>query len=152
MRCSSAAKRIPALVDGELSPAASTALRDHIAVCEKCRALETQLLSLGSALESWRPVAPSGDYGALMALVEQRSARPATPIYRAPRWAVAGAAALGIVVGTTLGIQAPQTPHPPLPTQEQAVSAMGLQSFDDSVHASLVVGMDLDDSPRESQQ
>lgn len=138
---------MPRYVDSEIERRLADALRAHLDRCEACRAEEAGLRTVMGALSAWEPTRPTRDFGALMSLIELKEAAGTkqirVPARVMPGWAVAGLAVVSIGIGVTLGAAHPgQTVVRAVPTQEQVVSALNLDSFDDSVHASLLHGIE----------
>lgn len=107
-------------------------------------------------LGDWRPVKPERGFDDLARRLERvTSGQPVSSgaaVRRVPAWAAATVAVLGIGLGTTLGVVTSEPPSASLPTEQQVVSAVGLHSFDDSVQASLIYGMEADEAGSEVKQ
>lgn len=96
-------ERLAALVDAE----ADTSLREHVATCERCRALVADLRTLRTALADLPDIAPSRPMRLLPAVDEPRRSRVGGVARRLFAPALIGGLALGVVGGagslSTLG-------------------------------------------------
>jgi len=145
MKCSKARKLIERYVDSALPESAAAELQAHLQSCEACRSEEARLRGVMDRLNEWRGVEPALGFDALMERIQHRSTaanRAAAPAWGVPSWVVAALAAAGIAVGTSLGLVSSGSEPAQPPTEEQVASAIGLNSFDDSIAASFVYGIE----------
>lgn len=85
MNCSEVVERLPALLEGELSPEAEQAVRLHLSACMACREEEHALVGAWDVLGDWEDLEPSADLTErIMARVRLDEA-VVVPLGR-PRW------------------------------------------------------------------
>lgn len=149
MRCSKARKLIDRYVDSALPRSAAAELEAHLRLCEACRADEERARGVLRRLEDWPAVEPAMGFEALWERIESRRTiahRAPGQTRAAPSWAAAVLAIAGIAVGTSLGMLTPGSEPAQPPTEQQVASAIGLNSFADSIEASFVHGMETGES------
>mgnify|MGYP005841566119 FL=1 len=149
MRCSKARKLIDRYVDSALPRSTAAELEAHLRSCEACRSEEALIRSVMRRLDQWPAVEPVLGFDSLWDRVQNRPtvADPVPgPARAAPSWAVAALAAAGIAVGTSLGMLTPGSEPAQPPTEQQVASAIGLNSFADSIEASFLHGMETGES------
>ncbi len=103
--CEKYQEMISAMLDGELSPAESEALIEHMSSCAECRELY-ELLSAVTASPVWElPEVPEGLHEHIMSGVRAHAGeqRRRELMHRLRPWAVA-AACLVLIVGVVLGV------------------------------------------------
>lgn len=104
MKCKTAEKWLSMSLDGELTPARQDRLNEHLATCERCRALKAQWERAGMLMRRQVPAAVTAEHMAvdvLRASRTQPSKRqvPLVPfVFRHPVWAGAVAAVLLLAV------------------------------------------------------
>lgn len=106
MECRDIRETISACVDGEASPEETASVREHLASCERCRALERQMRAVGAGVRQVRESVPDGFREAVFARLDAEGALP--PRKRtfsvSRRWTavpLAAAAALGFFLLTS---------------------------------------------------
>ena len=118
MGCRDIRETISAFVDGEASPEEAASVREHLASCERCRALERQMRAVGAGIRQVRGSVPDGFREAVFARLDAEGALPprrkAFPV--AWRWAaVPLAAAAGLGLFLLISREADRGPVPPGP-------------------------------------
>lgn len=146
MKCSRAKKLIPIYVDSRLSEVWARELQAHIDSCSQCRRESDGLRAALAALDVWEAPEPRLGFDALLARLEAPEVRRAKgSLWPVPRWAAAGLAVASVACGVYFGAYSPQAVRVECPSQQQVVAAMGLQSFDDVMEASLLHGVSSSD-------
>lgn len=103
MGCRDIRETISACIDGEASPGEAASVREHLASCGRCRALERQMRALGAGVRQVRGSVPDGFREAVFARLEAEGAiPPRKKLFPAAwRWAavpLAAAAAFGFIL------------------------------------------------------
>lgn len=140
MRCSEVEKLLSSHIDGELDAMRSCELREHIEGCAECATLQHQLVDTAALLAYWPDVEPGRGFDALQWRLQNSGSDRGHRfewMIPTPKWASAALAVASVMVGVFLGFAttgvAPEQP----PTEEQVVSALGLQPHDDILEASI---------------
>ena len=118
MGCSDLHESISACVDGEASPGEAAAVREHLASCERCQALERQMRAVGAGVRQVRGSVPDRFREKVFARLESEGALPKRKkvVPTAWRWAavpLAAAAGLGLFLLTSREVV--RGPAPPGP-------------------------------------
>jgi anti-sigma factor RsiW len=118
MGCRDIRETISACVDGEASPGEAASVREHLASCERCRALERQMRAVGAGVRQVRGPVPDRFREEVFARLESEGALPKRKkVFPAAwRWAavpLAAAAGLGMFLLTSR--EAVREPVPPSP-------------------------------------
>jgi anti-sigma factor RsiW len=112
MGCRKKQARLSAYLDGELSPKAAAAVREHLEACPQCASVLDRLAALDGALETVDGLTPPlGFVGRIVAVAEaqrERAAATRVPVFGRLRPAFSRVAALvtlvaGLWLGATLG-------------------------------------------------
>ena len=173
MGCRDIRETISAFVDGEASPGEAASVREHLASCERCGALERQMRSVGAGVRQVRGRVPDRFREEVFARLESEGALPKRKkvLPTAWRWAavpLAAAAALGffllapgdgireraILPTTTARMETPGS-SAPLTTEDREMIALldlledpaDLDANDDAEGMELLVPGDSADSP-----
>jgi len=106
MDCRDLRETISAFVDGEIPAEEAERVREHIASCPECRAVEARMRSLGDGVRQLRPPVPDGFRNAVFARLESEGALPPKRKAAPARWRraavpLAAAAALALVLLTS---------------------------------------------------
>ena len=106
MGCRDIRESISACVDGEASPGEAASVREHLASCERCRALERQMRAVGAGVRQVRGSVPDRFREEVFARLESEGALPKRKksFPAAWRWAavpLAAAAGLGLFLLTS---------------------------------------------------
>ena len=121
MGCRDIRETISACVDGEASPGEAASVREHLASCERCRALERQMRAVGAGVRQVRGSVPDRFREEVFARLESEGALPQRkrmfPV--SWRWAavpLAAAAGLGLFLLTSRdAVRGPFRGVPPPP-------------------------------------
>jgi len=168
MDCRDIRESISAFVDGEASPGEEAAVRDHLASCERCRALERQMRAVGAGVRHVRGSVPDRFREGVFARLESEGVLPKRkkPFPAAWRWAAvplaAAAAALGLFLLTSReAVRGPVPPSPQgnaaaLSTEDREMLALldiledpaPFDAVDDAEGVDLLVPGDSADSPK----
>jgi len=173
MGCRDIRETISAFVDGEASPGEAASVREHLASCERCGALERQMRSVGAGVRQVRGRVPDRFREEVFSRLESEGALPKRKkvFPTAWRWAaipLAAAAALGfflltpgdgireraILPTTTARMETPGS-SAPLTTEDREMIALldlledpsDLDANDDAEGMELLVPGDSADSP-----
>jgi anti-sigma factor RsiW len=116
MGCRDIRESISACVDGEASPGEAAAVREHLASCERCRALERQMRAVGAGVRQVRGSLPDRFREKVFARLESEGALPKRKKLFPAAWRfaavpLAAAAALGLFLLTSR--EAVRGPVPP---------------------------------------
>src|SRR5512143_3149903 len=76
MECRDIRETISAWVDGEASPGEAASVREHLASCERCRALERQMRALGAGVRKIQERVPDRFRLQVFARLESEGALP----------------------------------------------------------------------------
>ncbi len=131
MECRDIRETISACVDGEASPGETASVREHLASCERCRALERQMRALGEGVRQVRGRVPDRFREEVFARLESEGALPKRrkAFSTAWRWAavpLAAAAGLGLFLLTSR--DAPRGPTPPAPATARVGTSAPVRS------------------------
>jgi hypothetical protein len=118
MGCRDIRETISACVDGEASPEEAASVREHLASCERCGALERQMRAVGAGVRQVRGSVPDRFREEVFARLESEGVLPKRKkVFPAAwRWAavpLAAAAGLGLFLLTSR--EAVRGPAPPGP-------------------------------------
>lgn len=119
MECRDIRETISACVDGEASPGEAAAVREHLASCERCRALERQMRALGAGVRQLQGKVPDRFREEVFSRLESEGAlTPRKRLRPVPwRWAaVPLAAAAGLGFFLLVSREAPRVTALPAPS------------------------------------
>jgi anti-sigma factor RsiW len=116
MDCRDIRESISACVDGEASPGEAASVREHLASCERCRALERQMRAVGEGVRQLRGAVPDRFRQKVFARLESEGVLPKRKKLFPAAWRLAAvplaaAAALGLFLLTSR--EAVRGPVPP---------------------------------------
>jgi len=168
MECSDIRESISACVDGEASPGEAAAVREHLASCVRCRALERQMRAVGAGVRQLRGSVPDRFREKVFARLESEGALPKRKKLFPAAWRfaavpLAAAAALGLFLLTSR--EAVRGPVPPpqgsaaaLSTEDREMLALldiledpaAFDANDDGEGVDLLAPVDSADSPKPS--
>ena len=166
MDCRDIRESISACMDGEASPGEAASVREHLASCERCRALERQMRAVGAGVRQVRVSVPDRFREKVFARLDSEGALPKRKKLFSAAWRfaavpLAAAAALGLFLLTSR--EAVRGPVPPpqgnaaaLTTEDREMLALldiledpeAFDATDDAEGMDLLAPGDSADSPK----
>ena len=166
MGCRDIRESISACVDGEASPGEAASVREHLASCGRCRALERQMRAVGEGVRQLRGAVPDRFRQKVFARLESEGvlAKRKKLFPAAWRWTavpLAAAAALGLFLlssreAVRVPIPSPQGSAAALSTEDREMLALldiledpaAFDANDDAEGVDLLAPGDSADSPK----
>ena len=135
MGCRDIRESISVFVDGEASAGEEASVREHLASCERCGALERQMRSVGAGVRQVRGRVPDRFREEVFARLESEGVLPKRKkVFSAAwRWAavpLAAAAGLGLFLLTSRDAVRAPVPQAPVTSQVETSAPVALSTED----------------------